>query len=482
MMTPNIPVQAWAPDVDPTTPGVIVDVENMLPTLRGYAPDYAPAASGVFPGNVFPSRVLSGLLCQPSGPITPFTLFSTASKLYKVGMTLTDVSRTTGGAYTTTSGWWRFAVFGDEVVATNPDNTFQRLPAGGSVFVDVASGPKAQTVAVQSNFVMTAQTFSDTNWPYSDGWWCSALGSSTNWTPDVATQCARGRLTQTPGGIVRVIAFQNDLLFFKPSSVIRATYVGAPQIWQFTVISSKVGLIAHNAVCEADGILYWIGLDGVYRFDGGSIQRIQSAPWRWLTETAVYLMLYGEWTEAVWDPSRRVVRWYLCGKDPYVNGTLALNFGLAYHPDTDRWGRFPCQVTAVAALNYDVLPMVNVPSKIDFSKNAPCVIDVTSNTLQTYSREPTESSLTTGDVGDDDASVTLRRVRARYLRAATSSSATHYTRMNLDEPLTQRDTYARNDGKYDITHNARWHRVKFSQTGMCEVAGYSVDARPGGTR
>lgn len=32
-----IPFQAFAPDLDPTTPGIITDATNMVPTLRGYA-------------------------------------------------------------------------------------------------------------------------------------------------------------------------------------------------------------------------------------------------------------------------------------------------------------------------------------------------------------------------------------------------------------------------------------------------------------
>lgn len=482
-MTPNIPLQAWAPDVDPTTPGVMTDVSSLLPTVRGYAADYAATGSGVFPGVTFSSRALSGQLCEPSGPYNPITLISTSRKIYRVEQTLVDLSRG-GGLYTPTSisSPWRFAAFGDEIVATQSDNTFQRLSAGGTAFVDVTGGPKARTIAVQSNFIMCASSYYDTNWPYTDGYWCSALGSSTNWTPDVATQCVRGRLTQTPGAIVRVIAFQNDLIFFKPSSVIRATYVGAPQVWQFTVLSSKIGLVGHSAVCEAEGVLYWCGYDGFYRFDGASIQRIASAPWRWMTETSVDLLLYGQHASTVWDPSRRVVRWYFMGKDPYVNGELALNVGVAYHPDTDRWGKFSCQATVVTALNYEVLPMVNAPDTIQFTPNAPCVVDVSTNALQTYSGTPAASSFTTGDIGDDDNAYTLRRVRARFLRAPTSSSATQYTRMNLDESLVTRETIARTDGKYDLTHNARWHRVKFSQTGMYEVAGFSVDTKQGGTR
>ena len=48
-MTPNQPLIQWAPDADPTQPGVIVDAEQLLPTQRGYAPDFALMQSSQFP-------------------------------------------------------------------------------------------------------------------------------------------------------------------------------------------------------------------------------------------------------------------------------------------------------------------------------------------------------------------------------------------------------------------------------------------------
>jgi uncharacterized protein YfiM (DUF2279 family) len=41
-----IPFSSFSPDIDPTTPGVITDCENLIPTLRGYA----GAPSGVSVG------------------------------------------------------------------------------------------------------------------------------------------------------------------------------------------------------------------------------------------------------------------------------------------------------------------------------------------------------------------------------------------------------------------------------------------------
>jgi hypothetical protein len=333
----NIPLLAWTPDADPTMPGVIADVTNMLPTVRGYAPDYSLTPATGMGAGTLPGRCYGAALLE-FGEITPALVAGTATKLYRivgniVGPFVTDVSRTSGGAYTAATSptnAWRFASIDDVALAVKPGTILQATTnIYGTPFADVAGAPSGWTMAVQSGFVMIAGY--STEWPYANGWWCSALQDYTDWTPDVATQSANGRLTQTPGEIIRVIAFQDDLIFFKGTSVIRATYVGTPTIWQFTVLSTDVGLAGHDAVTQADGILYWLGDTGFYRFNGGSIQRIASAPWSWMREDTggTFSLAFAQ---AQWDSTRRVIRWYY----PARFGGDVLTRGLAYHVDTDR--------------------------------------------------------------------------------------------------------------------------------------------------
>lgn len=483
-MTPIIPISSWSPDADPTTPGVLADVGNALPTNRGFAPDFAPAQSPSSPVTMS-GRVYSAALLRFS-TLTPCIVAATNQNLWSIyGGGAVNLNRVSGSYASTTNptSAWRFAAFGDDALAVNASVTLQRTTSVyGTKFADVSGGPKAASIAAQSNFAMVGNTNGDSSWPYSDGWWCCALGDVTNWAPDVATQSARGRLTQTPGPIVRVIAYQNDLLFFKPTSVIRASYVGTPQIWSFTTVSTRVGLVAHDAVCEAGGILYWLAEDGFYRFNGGAIDRIASAPWRWW-QTYGPFATYADWTTAVWDPVRRLVRWFYVDRDIYVGtADVALHGGIAYHPDTDRWGRFATNAAAAASSYREYVPMIDDPAQFNYVPDALCIFDVLDNKLKHWLGTAESSYLTTGDIGDDDGVYTLRRARARFISSPTTSSATHYTRMNLGDALVERETIARSDGKFDVTHSARWGRMKFQQTGMYELAGFSVDTKPGGTR
>jgi hypothetical protein len=480
-MTPSLPLIAWTPDADPTTPGVITDVTQMLPTVRGYAPDYALTASNGYGGGTLPGRCYGAALLE-FGAVTPVLVAGTANKLYRVaGNVVTDISRTTGGAYTSVTddspiNAWRFDAIDDVALAVKPGTILQATTnVYGTPFADVTGAPGGATMAVQSGFVMIAGYSAE--WPYANGWWCSALADYTDWTPDVATQSARGRLTQTPGGIIRVIAFQDDLIFFKGTSVIRATYVGTPTIWQFTVLSTDVGLAGHDAVAQADGILYWLGDTGFYRFNGGSIQRIASAPWSWMREDTggTFPLAFAQ---AQWDSTRRVIRWYY----PARFGGDALTRGLAYHVDTDRWGRFDAAIDWAAHSYFEYLPVSigGVPTTQVF--RAPIVIESAGKTVQTYAGVPGVSTLETGDIGDHDAVSMLSRVRPKFLSAPASAFGLHKHRMNLQDTLVNGVEEPLIDGKFDFSQSARWHRVRFTGTGIYEMNGFAVGAAAAGKR
>lgn len=474
-MSPNLPLIAWAPDADSTSQGMIAFVNNMLPTARGYAPDYSLGASQDSPATL-PAAALSAALIKP-GTSTPLLMLSTATGLYCVFTALIDLTPASAPVAASATAAWRFDSFGTVALAVQYANVLHATanPSGGADFLAVSGAPTANTMCVQSGFVMLADTSLTAGWPYSDGWWCSELLDYTGWTPDLATQCARGRLTQTPGGIVRMVAFQNDIIAFKGTSILRGTYVGqASGVWQWAVLSTEVGLASHNAVVETGGALYFLGNDGFYRFNGGAIERIRSAPWEWFVgdrgSNDVNL------TSAVYDPVRRLVRWHY---RQALQSTL--NVCLVYHPDSDRWG----YTTANCAVPLNV-PTETLPSILAASSKTMIfpagIVDATTRRVMVYSGTPNESFLETGDVGDDDAVSTLTKVRARFRAAPATAFAQHAYRMNLSDALTYGAEIARADGKYDFSHAARWHRVLFSGTGMYEIVGFSVNAPGSGKR
>jgi len=260
-VTPNIPIAAWAPDGDPTIPGVMMEVENLRPTLRGYAPEFSMSSSGDYAVTLGAEPLTTDVIRDQIGNVR--TVFCTTTTIqYIEPATTSVVDRTrSGGGYAAASAAspWRFASFGNATLACHPANPLQgTAQIGTTAFSNVSGAPQATTIACNRNFVVIAN-FGGGGSTDAAGWRCSALEDYTDWTVDIATQAAGGTLTATPGPIVRLIAWRDYILAFKGNSFYRGQYVGAAaNTWSWPVISTNVGLIAHDAICEVDGVLYWI--------------------------------------------------------------------------------------------------------------------------------------------------------------------------------------------------------------------------------
>ncbi len=475
-MSPNIPLLSWSPDADSTLPGVITSAHNVLPTTRGYAPEMQLVNS---PSNAItlPSRCLGGATVR-LGLNSPVLVLATDTGIYSYFGSQYNISRAAPYVAASPAFAWRFDSFGEVMLAVQSSNVLQQSvgPAAGVAMTDVSGAPAANTMAVQSGFVMLGGTTTG-GWNYPDGWWCSGLQRYDLWTPDIATQSAQGRLTQTPGAITRMISYRDNILAFKADSLLRGAYIGTPQIWGWSVVSTDIGMAGHDAVTQAEGILYWLGADGFYRHNGGSIERIKSAPWNFFRE-AIGADTNFTFVQCVWDAVRRVVRWYYPGRNA-VGGTLTEC--VSYHVESDRWGYSQLAADWVCTGPREYVPVP--PSMLPrFTNDLPLVVDSTNHAAQAYIGLPGASDISTGDFGDDDAVSMVRRARARWLQAPAVSTAAHYHRMNLSDALVLGTEEPLLDGKYDFSHSARWHRVTFNSSGMYEMNGFSVDVSPAGKR
>lgn len=473
-MTPNVPIAAWLPDHDLTIPGVLSDVENLGPTQRGYAPEYTLEDALYYSGTLAAEPFGSAAVRLANGIVAP--LVGTRAGLYHL-TTGGIVDRSRASPYvapTQQYAVWHFAAFDTTTLAINYDNTLQATASIGSTdFADVSGGPKAFTLAVQRNFVIVGN-IKDGAYAGGNSWLCSAIEDHTDWTPDIATQSATGRLTATPGDIVRMYAYRDNVIAFKAGGFHRGTYVGAARnTWEWPVVSSNVGLVGPEAICEAEGVLYWLAEDGFYRWVGGAVERIRSAPWEWLIDRSGAGILQS--IQATYDPVRRVVRFIVS-----LPGDAFARTVLSYHAQTDRWGKARMAAYCGVPLWSEAVPTVTQPS--DVLRTLPLGYIGYDLKPKLQTGMPGESSFTTGDVGDDDTAFDLNRARVRYRTAPESSIAQHSTRMNLGDALVVRSEAARVDGKYDLAHSARWHRVRFTQTGRYEVQGYSVETPKAGKR
>lgn len=474
-MTPNIRISAWLPDVDQTLPGVLSDVQNLVPTMRGYGAEYSLRDSTLYTGTLASEALSTGTLHLANDSVVP--LVSTDDGIFYLNIgSIAD--RSNASPYTARSqqlAYWRFAAFGSVALAAQYDNVLQfSTDIEATDFADVSGGPKAYTMAVQRGFVIVGN-IKDGSYAGANSWLCSAQDDYTNWTPDIATGSATGTITATTGSIIRLIPFRDYVIMFKERAFHRGQFVGrANNSWEWPVVSTKIGLVGHDAVCEVDGVLYWLSESGFYRWGGGAVERIASGPFEWLIDnSAGYGFLQD--TQAMWDPVQRVIRWVLA-----FPGAFTGKIVLTYHPDTDKWGKSLLDVQRAVQLAYETVPSISNDNPM--LRAMPLAYISSAGKVQLASDTPAESYFATGDIGDDDQVFDLSRARVRFFIEPDSSTAAHSTRMNLGESLTIVSTSARDDGKYDLSQAARWHRVKFTQAGRYEVNGFRVDMPQGGKR
>lgn len=176
----RVPLLGFAPDLDPTTPGVLTDCNAIIPTVQGLAaaPSLAPTglpALAFTPTGAFATQLLDG---------TRRLFASTEGQIYEAsGVTWVDRTRALG--YSGTAGH-RFCVFGNNVMAANRVQPIGQS-APGAIFVDIPTAPACSILVSVNGFVMALDTVDGVYGDRPDGWWSSGIRDQTQWTPSLAT-------------------------------------------------------------------------------------------------------------------------------------------------------------------------------------------------------------------------------------------------------------------------------------------------------
>src|SRR5574340_1845847 len=98
----------FAPDLDPTSPGIVTDIDNMVPTLKGY--NGAPSGVDTGMDALAAAAITAGVMFKLDG--TNRLIIGTATKLYEKSATTawTDISRVAAYNASTTNPW-RYSMF-----------------------------------------------------------------------------------------------------------------------------------------------------------------------------------------------------------------------------------------------------------------------------------------------------------------------------------------------------------------------------------
>jgi len=87
------------------------------------------------------------------------------------------------------------------------------------------------------------------------------------WTPSATNQAGGLRLSHG-SAIITAVQSRQEIVVFTDSSLYSLQYVGPPFVWTAQLIGDNLSIIGPNAAVIASGVVYWMGVDKFYKYDG----------------------------------------------------------------------------------------------------------------------------------------------------------------------------------------------------------------------
>lgn len=478
----------YAPDVEPTTPGVIKGAENIVPTVRGVST--APSANNTSLDPLTGTCVGALSIMQTDGTVRTFA--GTTGELFEAaGTGWTDVSR--GGADYTAGASWHFSQYGDMSLATNGVAVLQFSSSGA--FADLTGAPKAQVIEVVNNQVLALNTSDATFGSSPNRWWFSALGNPGSWAPSIATQAVSNTLSDTPGKITAGKKVGSNVLIFKEQATYLGAYVGPPEIWQFLLLSRTSGCVGKKAVAAVNDFAFFMGIDDFYIFDGASVRPIGGDLRNFFFSEELNK---DNWDQvvAVSDVENSRIYWYY---PSLVSGSNKLDRFVVFDYLRNRWGIGPRGINETAVTVETVFPYIRTtgPTYNTLGNFYSTYADLpaiafdssfwqarvnrvglfnTSHKLQTLDGAATSSTLILWDMGQEARYSFVKRLRPRFLTTPSSATLAHSYRDDLGVTETSdTPTVSMSEGKFDLEREARWHSSRVTFSGEMELVGVDVD-------
>jgi hypothetical protein len=186
----------------------------------------------------------------------------------------------TGGSSLVSMRLWSQTNFGEDLIFA---------PRDGQIYYwDATAGLGARGVLLSSlggaSDVPTVQKFifvSDTS-RFVFAFGCNELGSAVqnpmlirwsdqesaaDWTP-AATSQAGGIQLSDGSELVTCLQTRQEIVVWTDSALYSLQYVGVPVVWSTQLLASNISIYGPNAKAVASGVVYWMGVDKFYKYDG----------------------------------------------------------------------------------------------------------------------------------------------------------------------------------------------------------------------
>jgi len=159
--------------------------------------------------------------------------------------------------------------------------TFKLLDGSGNAVNTSSSGTGIVSLIVDCPTIQNNMTVSDAS-RFLIAFGCNDYGSNIldpmlirwsaqddifNWTPDPTNQAGFTRLSHG-SEIVAIVQTRQEITVFTDVSIYSLQYLGPPYVWASQLLGDNISIMSSNAAVIASGIVYWMGVDKFYVYDG----------------------------------------------------------------------------------------------------------------------------------------------------------------------------------------------------------------------
>jgi hypothetical protein len=159
--------------------------------------------------------------------------------------------------------------------------TFKLLNNAGALVNTTSTGTGSVSLIVDCPTVQNNMTVSDAS-RFLLAFGCNDYNSSVldpmlirwsaqddiyNWTPDPTNQAGFTRLSHG-SEIITTVQTRQEIIVFTDVSIYSLQYLGPPFVWASQLLGDNISIMSPNAAVIASGIVYWMGVDKFYQYDG----------------------------------------------------------------------------------------------------------------------------------------------------------------------------------------------------------------------
>ena len=145
----------------------------------------------------------------------------------------------------------------------------------------------------------------------------------TVWYPDITNQAGDVRLSHG-SQIITAIQTRQEIFVLTDAAAYSLQYLGPPYVWGVQLLGENTTIIGPNAATYASGVVYWMGIDKFYMYDG-RVQTLSSDLRRYVFQDMNYNQTQQVYCSTV-EGFNEVWWFYVSGSGDQCNAYVVYNY------------------------------------------------------------------------------------------------------------------------------------------------------------